>query len=116
MTLKKIYGDHYIVEFVGCSPEKMKRVKDVKAIFLKAARKSKANILKSYFHQYKPYGVTGIILIAESHFSFHTWPEDGYIAFDVMTCGKMYPRRAIEDIKKVFQAKKVITTVLKRGF
>ena len=99
-NLKKVFGKHYLVEFIGCDSEKLKRVKDIKPILLKAAKASKATIIKYFFHQYQPFGVTGVILISESHFSIHTWPEDAYVTFDILTCGKMFPLKAIEIIKK----------------
>lgn len=115
MNKKKTFGDHYLVEFIGCCPDKMNKTRQVREVLLRAAEKSKATILKSYFHQFKPNGVSGVILIAESHFSIHTWPEDNYAAFDILTCGKMYPQRAINEIKKAFEAKKILVKKIPRG-
>ena len=114
--IKKEFGKHYLVEFIGCNQDKCKFIKDVKPAFIKAARISQATIVEYFFHQYKPFGVTGIILISESHFSIHTWPEDNYITFDILTCGRMKPLLAIHWLKKYFQAKKVKMKVLSRGF
>ncbi len=114
--IKKEFGKHYVVEFIGCDPSKLKRVQDIKPILLKAAKVSQATVIKYFFHQYKPYGVTGIILIAESHFSIHTWPEDAYVAFDILTCGKMFPLKAIEYIQESLASQKVKIKVLSRGF
>ncbi len=116
MVKNKNYGGHYLVELGGCNPQKLKFVKDVKKALITSARKSKATILKSYFYQFKPEGVSGIIMIAESHFSIHTWPEDGFVAFDVLTCGKMYPELAIKELKKILSAKKIRVRKFKRGF
>ncbi len=113
---EKSFGQHYLVEMIGCDPEKIKYVQDVEKVLLQAAKKSQATIVKSFFHQYEPYGVTGIILISESHFSVHTWPEDNYAAFDILTCGEMFPERAIEDLELNFQAKEVRTKIITRGF
>ena len=113
--MKKEFGKHYLIELIGCMDKKLMFVKDVRAIFLRAAFKSEATVLKSFFYQFKPDGVSGVILIAESHFSIHTWPEDRYASVDIQTCGKMYPPRAIEVLKKGFQAGKVIVKVIKRG-
>lgn len=115
-TLKKEFGKHYLVEFIRCDPAKLKKVKDIKPILLKAAKASQATVIKHFFYQYKPFGVTGIILIAESHFSIHTWPEDGYVTFDILTCGKMFPLKAIHLLKKSLAAQKVKVKVYSRGF
>ena len=114
--LKKEFGKHYLVELIDCNAAKIKRVKDVKPILLKAVQVSQATMIKNFFHQYKPMGVTGIVLIAESHFSVHTWPENGYVTFDILTCGKMKPMAAINYLKKSFQAKKVNLKIFSRGF
>ena len=73
-------------------------------------------ILEKYFWQFDPVGVTGILMIAESHFSIHTWPEDHYAAFDILTCGKMYPEKAIELIKEEFEAQTMNVQVIERGY
>jgi len=114
--LQKEFGKHYFVELIDCNPEKLKKVDDVRDILLRAAEKSQATIVESHFHQYEPYGVTGIILICESHFSIHTWPDDNYAAFDILTCGEMVPELAIAEIKTAFSAQDVKTQIIPRGF
>jgi len=114
--LKKEFGKHYLVELMDCNPSKIKFVRDVKKIFLNAAKKSRATILESSFYQFRPYGVSGMIFIAESHFSIHTWPEEKYVGFDILTCGRMYPQRAIAEMQKKFEAKKIKIKIFPRGF
>ena len=80
------FGKHYLVEFVGCDPKKLKTVKVIKAVFLEAARLSGATMLGSQFHQFKPQGMSAMIFIAESHFSIHTWPERDGATLDVYVC------------------------------
>lgn len=112
----KEFGKHYLVEFIGCDPKRIRTVKEVKEPFLEAARLSGATMLGNQFHQFKPQGMSAMIFIAESHFSLHTWPEHGYAAFDVLTCGVMEPERAIEHLKVFFKAKSVEVRILSRGF
>jgi S-adenosylmethionine decarboxylase proenzyme len=112
----KEFGKHYLVEFIDCVPDKIKYIREVKRSFLQAAERSQAEIVDHHFHQFSPYGVSGIILIAWSHFAVHTWPEDGYAAFDIFTCGEMYPELAIEELEKSFEAKRVDVQILSRGF
>jgi S-adenosylmethionine decarboxylase len=113
---KHEFGRHYLVEFTGCDPEPLARVEVLRPLFLQAARDSGATILGSHFHQFEPQGVSAMIFIAESHFSIHTWPQDGYAAFDVLTCGTMFPERAIDFLKQGLLARKAEVSVMSRGF
>ncbi len=110
------FGKHYLVEFIGCPSRRIAYIDDIREVFLEAARLSGATILESYFHQFEPQGVTGMIFIAESHFSIHTWPESGYAAFDILTCGAMAPEKAIDHLKQALQAARVEVRVFTRGF
>ncbi len=115
MVLKKELGVHIIVDFKECDESKLKFVDDIKDVFIDAARLSKATILDSKFHQFDPFGVSGIVLLAESHFSIHTYPEDKFVAFDVFTCGNMQPQKTIDELKKYFCAKDIVVHEFKRG-
>jgi S-adenosylmethionine decarboxylase proenzyme len=65
----------------------LRRVAPWREILLEAAEQSGATVLDHQFHQFHPCGVTGFLLLAESHISVHTWPEEGLAAIDVFTCG-----------------------------
>ena len=114
--LTKEFGKHYLVEFIGCDRELLKFIKDVEEPFLEAVAKSQTKILKHFFHQFEPFGVTGIALISWSHISVHTWPEEGYMALDIFTCGEMFPEKTIEALKAHFGAEEVKQKVITRGF
>ena len=114
--IEKKFGEHYLIELIGCAPEKIKFVSAVKKNFLVAARKSRATILKYYFHQYRPHGVTGIILVSASHFSIHTWPEHNFAACDFLTCKNIPIKKIVEYLQKSFQAKRTKVKVFLRGF
>ncbi|MBN3039134.1 MAG: adenosylmethionine decarboxylase [Candidatus Omnitrophica bacterium] len=114
-NLKQEFGKHYLVELIGCDKEKIKFVKDVEEPFLQAAKKSGTKILKYLFHQFQPYGVTGVVVISWSHFAIHTWPEADYIALDILTCGEMDAQITIDDLKKKFRAKEARVKVIPRG-
>jgi S-adenosylmethionine decarboxylase len=114
--ITKSFGQHYLVEYTGCRPQSLQSVKEVEAALLAAAAESQATMIQHGFHQFEPHGVSGYIFIKESHFSIHTWPEDQYAAFDVLTCGEMYPEKAIDALKGSFQAKDVRVRVFQRGF
>lgn len=109
-------GKHYLVELIKCAPEKLKFATEVEPLFLRAAEESEATILHHVFHQFEPEGVSGLILIAESHFSLHTWPEKNYAAVGIFTCGtRMNPQRAIEVLKAGFEAQETRVRVVRRG-
>ncbi len=114
--VKKEFGKHYLIELIGCDKEKIQFLKDVQEPFLQAARKSKTKILKHLFHQFEPFGVTGVIIISWSHFAIHTWPEAEYVALDILTCGEMDPEITIADLKHAFNAQEVNVKIIPRGF
>lgn len=109
-------GTHYIVDLMGCNKEKLKFVSPVEELFLKAARDCKATIITHAFHQFEPIGVSGVILIAESHMSIHTWPQQGYAAVGIFTCGEvMKPEVAVEVLREGFEADSVLVNNIQRG-
>jgi S-adenosylmethionine decarboxylase len=87
---KKIHkpiGHHYIVEASGCDPKIIASVEKVQQILVKAAEIAGAQVWSVSFSKFPPYGVSGVVVISESHISAHTWPEYNYGAMDFYTCG-----------------------------
>lgn len=84
----KALGQHYLLECYGCDVDILNDVHKVEQFMLQAAEAAKATILKSVFHEFFPHGISGVIVIAESHLTIHTWPEHGYAAIDVFVCGE----------------------------
>lgn len=84
--MKKL-GRHLIAEYAECSRSKLADTGFIEESMKEAVRKSGATIVRSVFHRYSPQGVSGVVVIAESHMSIHTWPEYGYAAVDFFTCG-----------------------------
>lgn len=116
MKKRKDYGRHYLVDFLGCDPETLRFVAPTREIFLRAARESKATLVGEDFYQFEPEGVSGVILIAESHLSVHTWPEDGFAAVDIFTCGEeMDAEVAIAVLKVAFRPEETVVRVHTRG-
>ena len=116
MTTKPDYGQHYLVDFLRCEPETLRFVGPTREIFLRAARESKATLVGEDFYQFEPEGVSGVILIAESHLSVHTWPEDAFAAVDILTCGQeMDAEVAIAVLKAGFHAEETVVRVHTRG-
>lgn len=109
-------GEHFILDLYGCDEKILNDVIGIQDAFLYAGRVSNATILTHSFHLFEPVGVTGVVVIAESHFSIHTWPEYDYAAIDIFTCGKdMRPEKAIEVFLKVFSAKTYRLRKISRG-
>ena len=109
-------GHHYIVEASGCNPEVLKSVEKVERIMVKAAEKAKVQVWSISFHRFRPHGVSGVVVISESHLSVHTWPEFQYVALDIYTCGgKARPDEAVEYAIQEFGATSVHVTEITRG-
>ncbi len=100
----KTLGRHLIAEFYDCDSACLDDVGVIRNAMLDGAKAVGATVVGELFHQYAPQGVTGTLLIAESHLSVHTWPESGYAAVDVFTCGGLDPRPAVVVIGRLLQA------------
>ncbi len=109
-------GRHLLVELYGCDPELLKKVDAVREIMVSAAKACKATVVDVAFHEFKPFGVSGVVVIAESHLSIHTWPEYRYAAVDIFTCGKTIdPEQAVERIAASFHCPQPSIVEVKRG-
>ena len=109
-------GTHIICELSGCDARALTDVEYVQSVMKSAALEANAEILKTAFHRFEPQGVSGVVVIAESHLSIHTWPESGYAAVDFYTCGDHTdPWRACEYAARKLGARSVLTTEVKRG-
>jgi S-adenosylmethionine decarboxylase len=103
------------VELLGCDFDLLNSVEKTEEILISAAKKINTTVLNSYFHRFQPQGVTGVVVIEESHISAHNWPESGYSAIDVFTCGQTDPRECLSILEEGFKATKVCYTMLNRG-
>ena len=115
MISKKIsFPVHIMADFY--QPRFIESVKELKAILYQAAQLAHNTPLKCCIHKFPVRGMTGVLVLAESHIAIHTWPEEQYIAIDFFTCGqKTQPLRALEYLKKVFIPKKVKVHYIRRG-
>ncbi|WP_036041299.1 adenosylmethionine decarboxylase [Leptospira alstonii] len=109
-------GKHVIAEFYDCDYETINNHELVEDIMLKSVDLSGATTIKSIFHRFSPYGVSGVVVVSESHFAIHTWPEYGYCAVDVFTCGDLIDNQAALDyLKEKFGSKSISVVEMKRG-
>ncbi len=112
----KRLGRHVLAEFSGCDKELLNNLDAIETILKEAARRAQATIVDTVFHRYNPHGVSGVVVIAESHMSIHTWPEYGYAAADFFTCGdQVDPWEACRYIKEKLQCRDMSTRELQRG-
>jgi len=109
-------GHHYIVEGSGCNPDVISRVEQVEQVLVRAAEVADVQIWAISFHRFRPMGVSGVVVISESHLSVHTWPEAGYVALDIFTCGdRAKPEAAVQHALKAFGATNMHITEVTRG-
>ncbi|MBI5368329.1 MAG: adenosylmethionine decarboxylase [Planctomycetes bacterium] len=112
----KALGRHLIVEYYDCEPGILNDVALIHGIMQGAAKVSGATIVQEAYHHFSPHGVSGVEVIAESHMSIHTWPEYGYAAVDLFTCGEeLLPDAAFEYLREHLEAKSVTVLELKSG-
>ncbi|MGL5520863.1 MAG: adenosylmethionine decarboxylase [Cetobacterium sp.] len=109
-------GRHILIEFYNCDEEILKNPTLIKEHMNEAARIANATIVESVFHHFNPYGVSGAVIISESHLAIHTWPEYGYAAVDVFTCGdKIDPWTAFKFLEDVFKSDRSESIEVPRG-
>jgi len=109
-------GRHLLLELKVCNSKVLNDLKKVQEIMVSAAKEAKATIVEISFHKFSPFGISGVVVIAESHISIHTWPEYGYAAIDIFTCGDVLkPETAANYLVDKFQSKNPSVMEVKRG-
>ncbi|KJS14812.1 MAG: S-adenosylmethionine decarboxylase proenzyme [Peptococcaceae bacterium BRH_c4b] len=112
----KPLGRHVLAEIYGCEFDILNDIKKVEKIMVNAALEAGAEVRECVFHKFSPQGISGVVVISESHLAIHTWPELGYAAVDVFTCGdKVDPWDACNYLKEKFCAKHISAKETKRG-
>ena len=107
-------GTHLIVDLWDAS--RLDDPEHIEAALIKAAEAAGATVLSSDFHIFTPNnGVSGVVVLAESHISIHTWPERGFAAVDVFMCGAAQPMRTISMLKTAFAPRHIGLQEIKRG-
>ncbi len=109
-------GRHILVEFYGCSSELLNQVVHIEQSMVAAAKEAGATVLNATFHHFSPFGVSGVVVIQESHLAIHTWPEYQYAAVDLFTCGDLVnPWVAYKHLEKAFKAQHGSAMEINRG-
>jgi S-adenosylmethionine decarboxylase len=112
----KSLGQQIVAEFYECDPEVLNNPGRIEDIMCEAALAAGATIVSKVFHTFSPHGVSGAVIIAESHLAIHTWPEYGYAAVDLFTCGNtVIPEAAYRHLKDNLRSRRASTMEMKRG-
>lgn len=108
-------GRHILLELYDCPAPLLGRPATSEQFLLEAAKKMQATVVSSHFHAFSPYGVSGVVIIQESHLTIHTWPEHGYAAIDVFTCGPLLIEHGVAHLVAAFKAERHVTREIARG-
>ncbi|MBU5265606.1 adenosylmethionine decarboxylase [Virgibacillus proomii] len=109
-------GRHVIAELWQCNVNKLNNIDILEQVFVEAALKSGAEIREVTFHKFAPIGISGVVIISESHLTVHSFPEHGYASIDVYTCGSMIdPHIAVQYIITALEANHVEKLEIPRG-
>ena len=109
-------GHQIIAEFYDCNRDSLNDVEFIRTAMVTAAENAGATIVTETFHHFSPHGVSGAVIIAESHLSIHTWPEYGYAAVDLFTCGDtVSSEKAFNYLRESLQSSQVSTMEMHRG-
>ena len=104
-----------MLEYWGCDAEVLNDLVRVETLMKDAAIATGARIVETVFQQFHPQGVSGVVVIEESHLSVHTWPEAGYAAVDLFTCGECDPYKAHEVLHAGLRVQRHESLLVRRG-
>jgi S-adenosylmethionine decarboxylase len=109
-------GRHLLLELKNCNQEVLNDLDYIRDCLCETAEQIGATVVNHAFHQFNPYGVSGVVVIAESHLCIHTWPEHGYAAVDIFTCGDTIdPADGIDPLIEKLEARDHSFMELNRG-
>ena len=109
-------GRHLLIDLYDGDPEILDDAQAIERLMVEAAEGADATVIHTAFHQFSPKGVSGVVVVQESHLAIHTWPEWGFAAIDIFTCGdQMAPWRACDYLQKALKAARRSTREIDRG-
>ena len=109
-------GYHTLFDFFDCDSDLLNNLEALKTLMLQAARASGATIIGEYSHRFNPYGISSMIILAESHLSLHTWPEYHFAAADLFSCNpNIDAQKAGEVLKSSLKPKSCKCSLQQRG-
>ncbi len=108
-------GVHLLLDIWGCAEKSLMDEEGVQKVLLDAMKAASVTLLHWHIHRFSPHGVTGFALLKESHISIHTWPELGYAAVDIFSCGKIDPSPVVEVFRNFLQPERMHIRRIIRG-
>jgi S-adenosylmethionine decarboxylase len=110
------HGLHLLADLFDVQPDRLTNAETVERLLRHAAEAAGATILHAHFHAFGAgQGITGVVLLAESHISIHTWPESGFAAVDIFMCGNAAPQKALDVIEAALQPSRTAVQAVVRG-
>jgi len=114
--MSRSLGRHLLIEYYECSTEAINNKDLIREAMIEAAKRANATIVTDVFHRFNPHGVSGVVVIAESHIAIHSWPEHRCASVDIFSCSdKMTPEVVEGFLKDVFKAKHMVKMEVERG-
>ena len=114
--MNNILSVHYLIDFYECDTNYLISVYKIKKLMIKAGEIGNFNVVKGCFHQFKPYGVSGVLVLKESHFTIHTWPENQYAAVDIFLCDtSLNIDKVVKYLCKIFSTNNYKIRKINRG-
>ena len=112
----RVLSHHTLLEFYGCDATRLEHSREVKKLLCDSVRLGGGTIVKALFHNFSPYGVSGVVVITESHVTIHTWPEHAYAAVDIFSCSQKLDHKAIRTrLKAALDSRRVTGRTFRRG-
>ena len=116
MVNQEQLGKHILIEYYDCDSEVLNNTLLIEKYMIEAAKMAQATIVESVFHTFSPWGVSGVVVIEESHITIHTWPEYKYAAVDLFTCGNtIKPWVAFKFLEEMLKAERADLVEISRG-
>ena len=113
---RPVFGSQVVLDLYECETPHLDDLVWVKTTLVEAARAAGATIVETVFHKFSPWGISGVVVIAESHLAIHIWPENRYAAIDVFTCGENVRMDvASAFLKRAFHSKRAVQKSFSRG-
>ena len=115
MNQNDALGRHILLELYDCPLHLLSDIEGLERALRTAAEAMGACVVTSNFHQFSPYGVSGVVIIQESHLTIHTWPEHRYAAIDIFTCGEIELECGVQHLQEALQAQRSHWDLHRRG-
>ena len=112
---KSALGQHLIIDYFKCACDALSDPKFIEDLIIITAKKMNATIIMSNFHHFSPLGVSGVLVIAESHITIHTWPEHNYVALDIFFCGELDIEAGLDYFQTAIQSSQEKRQSIPRG-